>query len=98
MLFRSVLKCGNNLLPCHTGIYGKSLDTAFAQVVHLVFHQGDERSDDDAKSLLGKGRDLECDGLAATGRHQSQCVFAFTDTGNDLFLQIAERVISPVLS
>lgn len=67
------------------------------QILHLIFHQGDKRGDDDTNALLGESGHLKCNRLTASGRHQSQCVFAFADTGDDLLLQVAEGVITPVL-
>lgn len=68
----TVLKRGDNLLPCHAGIYGKRFDTPFTQIMYLILHQGDKRGNDDTNSFLGEGRYLKCDGLAATGRHQAR--------------------------
>ena len=56
--------------------------------MHLIFHQGDERSNDNANPFLGESRHLKSDGLTASGRHKSQCIFAFADTGDDLLLQV----------
>ena len=93
----AVFKCSENFLPCHAGVYGKGFDATFAEVLHLVLHQGDERSNDNANPFLGESRHLKGDGLTASGRHEPQCIFAFADTGNDLLLQVAEGVISPIL-
>lgn len=80
-----------------TGVYGKGFDATFAEVLHLVLHQGDERSNDNANPFLGESRHLKGDGLTASRRHEPQCIFAFADTGDDLLLQVAEGVISPIL-
>jgi len=93
----TILQCGENLLARHAGIYGKRHDSPFAQVLHLIFHQGNEGSNDNANTFLSESRHLEGDGLSTACRHKPQCIFAFADTGNDLLLQVAEGVIPPVL-
>ena len=93
----AVFECGKYFLPCHARIDGKGFDSPFPQVLHLIFHQGDKWGDDDANTFLSESGHLKCNRLTASGRHQSQCVFAFADTGNDLLLQVAEGVITPVL-
>ena len=42
------------------------------QSLHLVFHQGDQRRDDDRCSLQVDGRQLVADGFSATGGHQDK--------------------------
>ena len=93
----AVFECGKYFLPPHARIDGKSFDFPLPQILHLIFHQGDKRGDDDTNALLGESGHLKCNRLTASGRHQSQCVFAFADTGDDLLLQVAEGVITPVL-
>ena len=93
----TVFQRSDNLLTCHARIYGERFDSAFAQILHLVFHQGDEGGNDNTKSTLGESGHLECDRFATSGRHEPQCIFAFADTGDDLLLQVAEGVISPIL-
>lgn len=66
----AVLQRGDNLLPCHSEYTATALISPVAQILYLVFHQGDKRRDDDAQSCFRKGRYLECDGLTASGRHQ----------------------------
>ena len=51
----AVLKGLYDLAPRLVGIDGIGEDTPFSQVENLVFHQGDERSDDDAHAFLGEG-------------------------------------------
>ena len=63
----------------------------------LIFHQGNEGSNDNANTFLSASRHLEGDGLSTACRHKPQCIFAFADTGNDLLLQVAEGVPPPVL-
>ena len=66
----------DNLAARHARVDGGCLHAFAPQVFHLVFHQGDERSDDDASALLGDGGYLEGDTLAAARGHQPQRVAA----------------------
>ena len=65
----AVFECGKYFLPRHAGIYGERFDSAFAQILHLVFHQGDEGCNDNTKSTLGESGHLECDRFTTSGRH-----------------------------
>ena len=44
----AVLQCDDNLFARHAGVDGGCLDAPFAQVSHLVFHQGNQRGNDQA--------------------------------------------------
>ena len=65
-------------------------------MVHLVFHQGNQRGDDDACTLFGKGWHLEGDGLTATRGHQAQRVMSAADRFDDLTLNAAKIIVTPV--
>ena len=92
-----VFQRGDYLLPVHAGVDGQGADAPVAQVLHLVFHQGDEGRDDEAHALARQGRHLEGDGLAAARGHQAQRVFAAPDAADDVFLDAPEGVVVPVL-
>ena len=81
---------------CQPGIDGGRLDAPATQIVYLILHEGDERSDDDADTIHSEGRHLERDGLATTCRHQSQCVVTNTYRLDDLTLNAPEIIIAPV--
>ena len=93
----AVLEGDDDLFVGQTGIDGCRLDAPTQQIVNLILHQGDEWGDDDADTLHGEGRHLECNGLAATGRHQSQSVVTGTYRLDDLTLDAPEIIIAPVL-
>ena len=57
-----------------------------AQVLHLVFHEGDKRRDNEAQSTHSHGGDLETQTFAATRRHECQRVATVYDGLNDLLL------------
>ena len=98
MTEHAVLECLYNFLATHTRVDGCSEHLASPQIVYLVFHQGDERGDDDTYTFLDQGRYLECDGFAATCRHQSQCVLALGDAAYDVALYAAEIGVAPSVS
>ena len=81
----------------HAAIDGCSTDAQLAQVVHLVLHEGDERSDDNANTFLGQCWHLEGDALTATCWHEPQCVVSTTDGLDDVALNAAKIIIAPVL-
>ena len=67
------------------------------QVVHLVFHQGDQRAYDQAGTLLHECRNLEADRFSTSGRKQGKRIFLFEDGVNNDFLHRPEAGVSPVL-
>lgn len=85
-------------MTCHAGIYCCCHYAASAQVVHLIFHQGDERRDDNTHSLSSKSRNLKGYRLAASGRHQSECVVSAADAFDNVALYSPEVGVAPVLA
>ena len=81
----------------HSRKDGAGFNVPFPQVLHLVFHQGDERGDNDAESAQGKGGHLEADGLATAGRQQRHRVAAVQNRQDNILLQRPELVVAPVL-
>jgi hypothetical protein len=60
----------------------------------LVFHERDERRDDDRQPVEHQGRDLVTERFAAAGRHQHEAVF-FPQDGLDRRLLVQpERVVA----
>ena len=76
---------------------GSGANAPLPEVQHLVFHQSDEGGDDNAHTVLGKGRHLKCDGFATARRHQSESVVTSTNGHDDFLLNASETIISPVL-
>ena len=66
-------------------------------MLYLVFHQGDERGDDDTYTFLDQGRHLECDGFAATCRHKTEGIPSAGNAFNDIALNASEIRIPPIL-
>ena len=94
----AVLEGDDDLLAGETRIDGCCTDTPSQEMVHLIFHQGDEWGDDDTRTLLCEGRHLERDGLASTRGHQSQRVVSTADRLDDLALNTTEIIVAPILS
>ena len=65
-------------------------------MLHLVFHQRNERSNHDADALLGKGGNLEGDGFAATCRHKTEGILTSGYTLDDVSLYAAKVRIPPI--
>ena len=68
-------------------------NAGLAQGSDLILHQGDERRNDDANAVSRDGRDLVAETLAASGRHQYECITAADDAVDDLFLLAPELPI-----
>ncbi len=65
-----------------------------AQLHHLVFHQRDERRDDDGQAGEEQRRQLVAQRLATARGHDGQAVALGQDVGDDLFLQRPECVVA----
>ena len=65
----AVLQCDDDFLPAHARVDGKCLDSSLFQVLYLVFHEGNQRGDDQAKSFFGKRRNLKSDGFSSSRGH-----------------------------
>ena len=93
----AVVELGVDLGRGHAHVDGCGLDAASAQVVHLVFHQGDERRDDEAEPVHGQRGNLEGERFAAAGGHEGEGVSSGADGADDVFLQRSEGIVAPVL-
>ena len=80
----AVLQNGQNLVVRHAAINVGSLDVAPFESLDLIPHERYERRENDADALHGKCRNLECDALAATCRHETQGVAPGADALYDL--------------
>src|SRR5262249_22716950 len=49
-------------------------DAVVEEVIDLVFHERDERADDDGNAFEGDGGQLEAEALAGAGRHDDEGV------------------------
>ena len=92
-----VLQRLNDIAAAHPRMDGGGSDASVAEMLHLVFHQGDEGCDDDACTLHRHRRYLERDTLSTARRHQSECIMTASYTLDDLPLDTPEVGISPVL-
>ena len=68
-----------------------------AQMLHLVFHQGDQWGDNDTGAFAAERWHLKGDGLSAACRHQSQCVVSTAYRLNDFPLDTAKVIVAPIL-
>jgi hypothetical protein len=63
-------------------------------LVHLVFHEGDQRRNHDGQPLKYQCRDLIADGFSTPGGHYDQGILFLQDMSNNLFLERPEGVIA----
>ena len=75
---------------------GHGRDAPRPEAVDLIFHQGDERCDDDAQPLAGEGRNLIGERLAAARGHQRQRVAPLHRRADDFLLHGTELGEAPV--
>ena len=72
-------------------------DAAGLERVHLIFHQRDQRRDDDGKAVAGERGQLETQRFAAARGQQGEDIFARERILDDLRLQWTERREAEVL-
>lgn len=68
----------------------------FLQILHLVLHQGDKRSDYNTYAIHGEGGNLEGYRLATASRHKSKRIFAACYAFDNFQLNTAEILVSPI--
>ena len=76
------------------GIERRRLDPGLPERRHLVFHQRNERRDDEAHARADQRRDLVAERLASACRHQDERVMAGDHMLDDLPLPLAEAVVA----
>ena len=76
------------------GIERRRLHAGRSERRHLVFHQCDQRRDDEADARTDQRRDLVAERLASAGRHQDEGVVSRDHMLDDLPLLPAEGVIA----
>ena len=81
----------------HPGVNAQGLDAPEFKIVYLVFHQGDERSDDYADSVFHQRGDLEADGFASAGGQYGKSIPPLERRRDYLLLPAAERIVAPEL-
>ncbi len=93
----AILEGGDDLFAGETRIDGCCPDAVMPQVLHLVFHQRNQRGDNDTGALAAKRRHLKGDGLSAASRHQSQGIMSTAYRLDDFPLDTAKVIIAPIL-
>ena len=77
-------------------MHGDGPDAPVHEVLHLVFHEGDERSNDQADALPHEARHLEAYALAPARGQDGQDVAPFQCLVDDFLLHGPETVVTPV--
>ena len=93
----SVVERGDNLVARHARVDGGSLNATSSQVGYLVFHEGDERRDDDTGALLCECRNLKGYRLPTTSWHQPEGVVTAADALDNLALNAAKIIVAKML-
>jgi hypothetical protein len=93
----TIVELNVDLLSCHPRMYRHRFDTPLFQLAYLILHQRDQRSDYNANAVQQQRRDLKANGFSSTGWQERQCIMAFQNGGNDIFLKWPERIVLPIL-
>ena len=80
----------------HPRIDGRSGNVFLHEVSHLVFHQCNERRDDEAKSVHRHRRHLKADALAAARRQKRESILPRNYGIYDFLLEGAEGGVAPI--
>ena len=91
------IQCIAELLEAHRAVDARSGDTGLDQRTDLIFHQRNERRNDQSQSGEQHRGHLIADGLARTGRHDAQRVAPGEDGLHQLVLSRAERIVAEIL-
>jgi hypothetical protein len=65
-----------------------------AELIHLVFHEGDQRRDHEGRAFEQKGGELVADRLSGPGRHDREQVLAFECGAHDGFLALPKGIVA----
>src|SRR5262249_53255645 len=68
------------------------LDAALTQTIYLVFHQSNQRRDDQRRSILHQCGQLIAERFAAASRHYHETIAAIEDCLNNIRLSFEERI------
>jgi hypothetical protein len=71
-------------------------NTAGGELIDLIFHQRDERGDDDGEAFAEDGGELEAEGFAAAGGKEREGVAAGEDVADDFVLVRAEGGVAEI--
>ena len=93
-----VLLGGDLLRRGERAIHAHRPDAVVEEVIDLVFHQRDERADDDGDAFQGESGELEAEALAGAGRHDDEGVAAFEGRVHGLGLAGAKLAKAEVIA
>lgn len=79
-------------------VHGDGVHTLGREFVLLIFHQRDERADNDREARCGERGELIYEGFAAAGRHDHQCVAAVEQGLDRLPLAFPEIIVAEALA
>ncbi|MNU81573.1 hypothetical protein D3C71_712380 [compost metagenome] len=82
------------LLGAEGGVQRSGCHAQLFEGGDLIVHQRDQRRDHHRQAFAQQRRDLEAQGLAATGRHQDQGIAAAGHALNDCTLTATETVVA----
>ncbi len=82
---------------CESAVDQRGGNAASLQRIHLVLHQGDERTDDDGHAFHDHGWKLIAEGLSSAGGHDDQRVPTTEDLRHHLLLTVEELAKAEVL-
>ena len=81
---------GGAFVDRHRTVGAAGADAVGERGIHLVFHEGDERADDDGAAVGDDGGELVAEGFAAAGGHDAEDVAMLEDAVDQFALVRAE--------
>ena len=76
------------------GVEKRGGDTTGLELVDLIFHQGDQRRNDDGETGAGEGGELEAQRFSAAGGQEREHVFAREGGVDDVALEWAKSRVA----
>ena len=92
------LLVGELLQRGERAIHAHRVNPVREEVIDLVFHQRDERADDDGDPIEGEGGELEAQALAGAGRHDDERIAAAEGVVHGLGLAGAKLAKAEVIA
>ena len=71
-------------------------DAARGELIDLIFHESDQRRDDDGEAFVEDSRELEAEGFATAGGKEREGVAAGEDVADDFLLVRAEAGVAEI--
>lgn len=79
-------------------VHRDSINSLSSELVSLIFHESDQRTDDDSQAWQGESGELIDERLAASGRHDDESVSSIEESFDRLPLSSPEIIMAEALT